>query len=90
MVPIAPDYQQYAEAPPQSFHATTNIKDSIHKFNIGAAGGVAIIYPLNTAQQINFDVRFTYGFSNIQVYAADGKNHTGSLVISLGYSIKII
>jgi Outer membrane protein beta-barrel domain len=87
MVPVPPDYQQYVQAPPQSFDATTNIFDSIHNFNFGAAGGIGIIFPFGQVQQLNLDIRFTYGFTNIQVYPEDGKNHTGSLVISLGYSL---
>jgi hypothetical protein len=90
MIPVPPDYQQYVEAPPQSFDATTNVYDSIKKINLGAAGGIGLIYPLSTTQRINFDVRFTYGLTNIQRYSEDGKNHTGNLVISLGYSMRII
>ncbi len=90
MVPVPPDYQQYIELPPQSFNATTNVYDSIKKINLGAAGGIGIIYPLGGTQRLNFDVRFTYGLTNIQRYIADGKNHTGNLVISLGYSMRII
>jgi len=89
MIPLPPDYQTYGEAPPQSFNATTNVYDSIKKINVGAAGGIGIIYPLNTNQRISFDVRFTYGITNIQKYSEDGKNHTGNLVISLGYALRI-
>jgi len=41
---------------------------------------------LNTDQRNNFDVRFTYGLSNIQKYSENGKNHTGNLMMSMGYS----
>jgi hypothetical protein len=66
------------------------VYESLNKINFGAAGGVGIIYLLNTVQRINFDVRFTYGLTNIQKYSEDGKNHTGNLVISMGYSLRII
>ncbi len=90
MVPVPPDYQTYVELPPQSFDATTDVYDSLKKINLGAAGGVGIIYLITGTQRINLDVRFTYGFTNIQKYAADGKNHTGNVVLSLGYSMRII
>lgn len=90
MVPVPPDYQHYAELPPQSFDATTDVYDSIKKINLGAAGGIGLIYPIGETQRINLDVRFTYGLTNIQKYAADGKNHTGNVVLSLGYSMRII
>jgi Outer membrane protein beta-barrel domain len=88
MVPLPPDYQQYGEVQ-QSFDATTNVYESLNKINFGAAGGIGLIYPLSATDCINFCVRFTYGFTNIQKYSEDGKNHTGNVVISVGYSRRI-
>ena len=86
-IPIPPDYTQYVQAPPQSFDASTDVTDSIHRFNVGVQGGVGIAYPVSESQNLSLEVHGLYGLTNIQRYAVDGTNHTGNLLISMGYSI---
>ncbi len=86
MVPLPPDYTQFVQAPPQSFDASTDVMDSIHRFNVGIEGGVGIEVPFSDTQAMSLEVNGLYGMTNIQRYAADGTNHTGNLLISLGYS----
>jgi hypothetical protein len=74
--------------PAQNFTANTNITSDIHKFNVGVSGGVGLAYPFGK-NEIYFDVRGEYGLLNIQKYSADGKDNTGNLLLSLGYSCRL-
>jgi Outer membrane protein beta-barrel domain len=74
--------------PEQNFTANTNITSDIHKFNVGVTGGVGLAYPFGK-NEIFLDVRGEYGLLNIQKYSADGKDNTGNLLISLGYSFRL-
>ena len=72
--------------PPQNFDATTDVTSSIKRFNFGATAGAGLAYPLSPKNKLFFDARFEYGFLNIQKYSEDGKNNTGNVLLSLGYS----
>ncbi len=85
-IPVPPDYTQSVQAPPQSFDASTDVTDSINRFNVGIQGGVGIAYPVSDSQNLSLEVHGLYGVTNIQRYAVDGTNHTGNLLISMGYS----
>ena len=74
--------------PAQDFTANTNITSDIHKFNVGVTGGVGLAYPFGK-NEIYFDVRGEYGLINIQKYSVDGKDNTGNLLLSLGYSFRL-
>lgn len=86
-IPLPPDYTQTVQAPPQSFDASTNVRGSIHRLNAGVEGGVGVVVPLWETQSLSLDIHALYGLTNIQKYAQDGTNHTGNLLISMGYSI---
>ncbi len=73
---------------PEDFNANTNITSDIHKFNVGISGGVGLAYPFGR-NEIFLDVRGEYGFLNIQKSSADGKDHTGNALLSLGYSFRL-
>ncbi len=85
-IPVPPDYTQTVQAPPQSFNASTDVMDSIHRFNAGIEAGVGVSVPVANAQSLSLEVHGLYGMTNIQKYAADGTNRTGNLLISVGYS----
>jgi len=85
-IPVPPDYTQTVPAPAQSFNASTDVTDSIHRFNTGIEGGAGIFVPLSESQTLSLEVHGLYGLTNIQKYAVDGTNHTGNLLISMGYS----
>src|SRR5208283_791611 len=85
-IPVPPDYTQSVQAPPQSFDANTDVTDSIHRLNAGIQGGVGIAFPVSDLQTLSLEVHGLYGLTNIQKYAEDGTNHTGNLLISMGYS----
>ena len=55
------------------FDADTDIKSDIRSTTAGIAGGVGIAVPLGPGD----------------VVAANGKNHTGAAVITLGYAIRL-
>jgi hypothetical protein len=75
--------------PPVSFDADTDVKSDIHSLTAGVAGGVEIAVPLGPGD-IVADARFSLGLTNIQRdVAANGKNHTGAAVITLGYAIRL-
>ncbi|HSQ43827.1 MAG TPA: porin family protein [Ginsengibacter sp.] len=81
--------QNGSELPPVSFNSTTNIKESIKKVNMGVQGGWGLEYPVGMGS-IFIEGRAIIGLTNIQTHPEnDGKNQTGSLVIALGYLIKI-
>jgi hypothetical protein len=78
--PISPE--------PVDFTANTNITSDIHKFNVGVTGGIGI--SRSFGRNLFFlDGRFEYGLLNIQKYTADGKDHTGNVLVSLGYSYRL-
>ena len=72
--------------PPQSFDTTVDVTSSIRRWNVGITGGVGIAWPLTPRNRIFLDARFEYGFINIQRYKQDGSNHTGNILISIGYA----
>ena len=75
--------------PAVSFENNTNIKESIKTVNAGAQGGLGFEYPLGHGS-IFLEGRTIMAITNIQAYPeSDGKNQTGSLVISVGYTIKL-
>jgi opacity protein-like surface antigen len=73
--------------PPQSFDATTDVTSSIRRWNVGVTGGGGIAWAITPKNRLFFDARFEYGFINIQRYKQDGSNHTGNVLLSLGYAV---
>ena len=88
-IPVPPDYTQSVQAPPESFDANTDVTDSIRRINAGIEGGVGVEMPLAEFQTVSLEVHGLYGLTNIQKYAEDGTNHTGNLLISLGYTLQL-
>jgi len=80
---VPPNYQPL---PPLSFDAEIDSKDDINDLSAGIAGGVGLSLPAGPGELI-FGVRFSLGLTNIQrdveMY---GRNHTGAVVLTLGYS----
>jgi hypothetical protein len=70
------------------FNATTDVKSSIHKMNFGITGGIGYAQHVGKDKLI-LDVRGAYGLTYIQKDPANGKSHTGNLLISLGYSVPL-
>jgi hypothetical protein len=72
---------------PVDFGATTDIKSELRSTNWGIQGGVGYQRPIGSGR-IELDVRGGYGLVNVQKdTAVNGKNNTGSLVVSLGYGV---
>jgi hypothetical protein len=74
--------------PPVDFNTTTDIKKDINTINLGISGGIGISKTLGPGELI-LDARGSYGLTYIQKDSKNGNNHTGCLVISLGYALKI-
>jgi hypothetical protein len=73
----------------QDFGATTDVKNDLHHFNWGVQAGLGMSQPC-LGGELELDVRGEYGLTNVQKnVAADGKNNTGSLVVSLGWSLPL-
>ena len=89
MIPVPPTYQTLAPIPPQSFNATTDIYSSLNKVNAGLTGGAGIIYPISDSQNLILEVKGLYGLTTIQKYSADGKSHTGNLIVEAGYEFNL-
>lgn len=80
---VPPDY---LPLPPVSFDGETDVSQDINSINAGIAGGVGIETPLGPGD-IVFTAHFSYGFTNIQKDTElNGKNNTGSLAVTIGYS----
>ena len=72
--------------PAQSFDATTNIKNEIKLMNFGLVGGIGAGLNVNR-NKLFLEARFTRGLINIQTHPEEaGKNKTGSLIFSVGYT----
>jgi Outer membrane protein beta-barrel domain len=71
-----------------AFYATTNIKNQIHNMNFGLTGGLGLTQSIGFGEVI-LNFRGAYGLINIQKNSQDGQNHTGNLLVSLGYSIPL-
>jgi hypothetical protein len=78
------------QVPAQSFDANTDVTSSIHEVNFGIAGGIGIILPISGKASLSLDMRGLYGLRNVQKYAEDGTSHTGNLIISVGYSYRLL
>jgi hypothetical protein len=73
---------------PQSFDASSDIKDQLHKTNFGIDGDIGFSYGFGQARQHSLFVQAggNYGFLNIQKGTDNGKNHVGAAVANLGYA----
>jgi hypothetical protein len=74
--------------PPQNFDQTTDITSDIKTVNTGITGGIGISSQILNGEVI-LDIRGSYGFTNIQKNSLNGKNNTGGLVVTIGYSYNI-
>jgi hypothetical protein len=80
----------YVPVPPQSFIASSDVTSSIHEVNVGIAAGAGVVLPVTDRTSISLDLRGVYGLTNVQRHAQDGTSHTGNLIISVGYSYRIL
>jgi hypothetical protein len=87
MVPPPPDPNAQPLGP-QSLDATTDEKSSLHTFNWGAQFGVGAERTAG-AGDVFLEVRGGIGLANIQKDPADGRSHTGALVVALGYAWRV-
>jgi hypothetical protein len=83
-----PQGNQPISPSPVDFTSNTNITSDLHKFNVGVTGGIGISQSFGVRSLVFLDGRFEYGFLNIQKYSEDGKDHTGNVLVSLGYSYR--
>jgi hypothetical protein len=76
--------------PPVNFHADTDVEDSLNPVNVGITAGLGVGCMLDDNQQIFFDARFQYGFVPLQKDTDnDGESHSGAVVFSLGYMLRL-
>lgn len=76
-------------APAQNFDATTDNKADLNTFNWGLQGGVSVAQPVGRGR-VSLSVRAGLGLANIQKdTAANGKNGTGNVAITLGYGLPV-
>jgi hypothetical protein len=71
-----------------SFNASTDITKQINTINVGLTGGIGFTQNVGFGELV-LDLRGAYGLSTIQHNPANGDNHIGNLLISLGYSIPL-
>ena len=84
-----PQGNQPISPSPVDFTSNTDVTSDIHKFNVGVTGGIGISQSFGGKNLVFLDGRFEYGLVNIQKYSEDGKDNTGNVLISLGYSRRI-
>lgn len=70
---------------PQSFNSNDDIKDQLHKVNVGFEGNVGFAYKLKKSYFF-IEGGGNYGFLNIQKGTANGKNNAGAGTVAVGYS----
>jgi len=80
----------YVPVPRQPFDGSNDVTSSIHKVNVGIAGGLGVMLPVTGRGSFSLDIRGLYGLNNVQKYAQDGTSHTGNLIISVRYSYRIL
>lgn len=75
----------------QSFDASSDIKDQLHKTNFGIDGDIGLSYSFGraAAQSVFIQAGGNYGFLNIQKGTDNGKNHVGAAVANLGYAYRL-
>ena len=72
-----------------SFDASTDVMDSLKKWNFGLLGGVGVIFAAGPGNLI-LEAHFQLGLSDIQKdVTTSGKSQTGAVVVSLGYEFSI-
>jgi len=82
LMPIVPS--------PVSFDASTDVMDSLKKWNFGLAGGGGVIFPVGPGDLI-LEAHFQLGLSDIQKdVTTSGKSQTGAVVVSLGYEFSMV
>ena len=90
MFEIPPGSQNYVQAPPADFTATTDIDKDLATMDFGAMLGVGVTANISENSELLFDVRGSYGFIPLQndkdLY---GTVHMGSVTFSLGYAYTI-
>ena len=69
-----------------NFDATTDIKDDLHKFNVGINCLVGFSYTLSQKSSIFVEGGGNYGFISIQKDAANGQSYTGAGTVNFGYA----
>jgi len=69
----------------QSFDNIDNIRDQLHKVNVGIEGNIGLNYSIGLSN-IFIEGGGNYGFLNIQKGTANGKNNTGAAMGAIGYS----
>ena len=69
----------------QSLDNTENIKDQIHKNNMGIEGNIGLSYQISKSR-IFIEGGGNYGLLNIQKGTANGKNNSGAATANLGYA----
>lgn len=74
----------------QSFDASTDIKDQLHKANFGIEGDIGISYAFGQTASHSLFVQAggNYGLLNIQKGTENGKNHVGAAIANLGYAYR--
>ena len=78
---------EYLPLPPVDFDADTGIRQDINSMSAGIAGGIGVGTPFGPGD-IVLDARFAYGLTNIQKDTElNGKNNTGTLAFTVGYSL---
>ena len=70
------------------FDSTGNIKNQLHKGNLGIEGNVGLLYRLDN-MGIFAEAGGNYGFIDLQKDSKNGVNHTGALIFRIGLSIKL-
>lgn len=83
-----PSGQQALPGGAQSFNANTDIKDQLHKADLGIEGNLGFACHCHHGYFF-IEGGGNYGFLNIQKGAANGKNNTGAGTVTAGYAFNL-
>jgi hypothetical protein len=70
------------------FDSTGDIKNQLHKGNLGIEGNLGLLYQLNS-MGIFAEGGGNYGFIDLQKNSQNGINHTGALIFRIGILVSL-
>lgn len=88
MIYADPQMQMPLTQTEQSFDSKQDIKDQLHKGNLGLEGDIGFALNMKNGK-LFLEGGFNYGFINIQKGTENGKNQTGAGTVRVGYAFHL-
>jgi hypothetical protein len=79
---------QTGQSFPVPFNASTDVTSDINTVNFGLTGGIGFSQGVGFGD-VFLDIRGAYGLTSLQKDSKNGSNHSGNLLLAVGYSIPL-